>query len=423
MKVLVKKALIYCENSPYNQQTADVLFDKGIVQKIGELDDDAKYVISGKKLILSDGFFDMRSHSKEPGNEHMDELQNLADAAAAGGFTEIMVMPNTRPIIQDKSGVNFFKNFSQNQLADINVAAAITKDCEGQDFTEMWDLHYAGALAFTDGIKSIWNSDILLKTLQYLYPKKSLLINRPEDGPLAMFGQMHEGIVSTQLGLKGIPSEAEEIMVMRDLKLLEYSGLKSSTPLLHFSCISTAAAVKHIKNAKDKGFPVSCDVAAHQLVFIDEDLRGFDSNLKVSPPFRSKKDIKALLKGLEDGTIDAIVSDHHPWDEEHKNLEFDLAEPGILGLQTVLSALLTYTDLELGLILTKLTTNPRKILKKSNPVFELQKNANVTIFDAEEKYTFKESQILSKSKNTPFVNKDLKGKIKLTIHKGQTRLF
>jgi dihydroorotase len=418
MKVLIKKAKVIAQNSPYHNKVVDVFIENGIIKEIGNIETKADKVIEGKDLHISVGFMDMRAFSKEPGFESMESLESLSEAAAKGGFTEVAIMPNTKPIIQSKESIKYFQHFSENSLVTLFPTAAVTKDLKGEDFTEMWDLLGAGVIAFTDGTKPLWNSDILYKTLQYLYPKKALLMNRAEETTLSAFGQMHEGIASTMMGTKGIPSEAEELMIMRDLKLLEYADLKHTNSLLHFSCISTTAAVKLIKKAKANGLPVSCDIAAHQLAFTDEDLSGFDTNLKVNPPFRSKRDIKALQKGLAEGTIDAIVSDHNPLDEEHKNMEFDLADFGVIGLQTAFSSAITYAEQNLETVISCFTSNPRAILKIHQPIIQVGEKANLTIFNPEESFTFEKKDIVSKSKNSPFIGKELKGKIIATFNKG-----
>jgi dihydroorotase len=411
MKVLIRKARIFNPGSTHHQQVHDILVVNGIIKTIGTVEEKADKVIEGNSLYLSTGFLDLRSFSQEPGNESMETLESLAKAAAAGGFTQAVIMPNTKPVIQTKESVSYFRNFSKNSLTQLLPAAAVTKECKGEDFTEMWDLYHSGAVAFTDGSKPLWNADIFLKTLQYLYPKNALLINRPEEVTLSVFGQMHEGVQSTLMGTKGIPAEAEEIMVMRDLKLLEYTEYRNTKPLLHFSCISSDAALKHIRKAKQKGLPVSCDVAAHQLTFTDESLSGFDTNLKVSPPFRSTRDLKALKKGLEDGTIDAIVTDHHPLDEERKNLEFDLADFGVIGLQTAFLAALTFSGITIEHLIPLFTDNPRKILGLELPKIEEGVTANLTLIEANTESVFEKKDILSLSKNSPYIGKTLKGKI------------
>lgn len=422
MKVLIKKAKIFNPESSHHLKLRDILVIDGQISRIGKIDEEADHTIKGKELYVSSGFTDLRTFSKEPGQEAMETLESLSRAAAKGGYSDLLIMPNTDPVIQTKGAINYLRNSSKMSQVNFHAAAAVTIDNKGDSFTEMWDLYQAGALAFTDGLKPLWNADILYKSLQYLFPRKALLMNRPEEPALAMFGQMHEGVASTHMGTKGIPSEAEEIMIMRDLKLLEYADFESDRPLLHFSCVSTASGLSLIKKAKQKGLPVSCDIAAHQLAFIDEDLSGFDTNLKVSPPFRSKRDIKALQKGLEDGTIDAIVSDHNPLDEEHKNMEFDLAEFGIIGLQTSFPAALTYSGLPVETLVPLFTDSPRALLQLSQPLIEENEEANLTVFDAAQNFIFSGEMIESKSKNSPFIGKELKGKILATYNKGKLTL-
>jgi dihydroorotase len=323
---------------------------------------------------------------------------------------------------------------AQGQPVSVHVIGAITKKAAGEDFTEMLDLHHAGAIAFSDGHHPLQNPDLLLKTLQYLHPINGLLMNRPEETLLTQFGQMHEGVQSTLLGLKGMPALAEELMIERDIRLLDYvyggeghgaeelgvgnEECKSQSPALHFSTISTARAVELIRQAKAAGLPVSCDVAAHQLVFDDTALAGFDTNLKVNPPFRSAEDVTALWNGLADGTIDAIVSDHTPQDAESKNLEFDLAEFGIIGLETAFAAVITYNrDIPLEQLIDKFTTRPRQILRLPASRLAEGKPACLTLFDPTGQWTFDRTK--SKSKNSPFLHQTLTGRVIGTVHKGQ----
>ncbi|GGD56466.1 dihydroorotase [Emticicia aquatilis] len=424
MKILLKSVKIIDNSSELNGQTKDILVENGKIQKISDnIETTAEQVISGKNLCVSAGWIDMRVSPKDPGYESKEDLNTLSLAAMAGGFTEIVTLPNTKPVVQTKEAIVYVKNFAQSQLINIYPTGAVTKNCEGKDFTEMLDLHQAGAVAFTDGDHTLWNADILLKTLQYLAPIDALLMNRPEEPSMTIFGQMHEGIESTLLGMKGIPSTAEELMLMRDLKLLEYYLGQNSTPksnsCLHFSTISTKAGVELIREAKQKGLPVSCDISTHQLAFTDVDLRDFDTNLKVNPPFRSQEDIEALQAGLLDGTIDVLVSDHNPQDEESKNLEFDMADFGVIGLETAFAVSNTYSKLSVEQIITKLTTAPRKLLRLENVSIKEGNEANLSIFDPTIEWVYETKMIQSKSKNSPFIGKTLKGKAKAVINKGK----
>jgi dihydroorotase len=370
-----------------------------VIRQIGEqISTEADEIIEGENLCVSLGWFDMRVHAKDPGYEHKESLYSLEKAALAGGFSEIALLPNTKPTVQTRESVHYLRK--SGDIIKFHPLAAVTLKCEGKDFTEMIDLHHAGAVAFTDGEHPIQNPDIFLKTLQYLSPIGSLLINRPEDSDLTHFGQMHEGSVSTLIGMKGMPQMAEEIMVMRDLKLLEYvvdtpfAEVDTTLPLLHFACISSAESVELIRQAKAKGLPISADVAVHQLCFTEDDLMGFDTNFKVNPPFRTQKDVAALWAGLADGTIDTIVSDHNPQDDESKNLEFDMADFGIIGLETLFGVANTYNvGLSLEDLIDKITIQPRKILRLTVPQIAEGTKANLTVFEPEKSdlfyYSFK----------------------------------
>lgn len=424
MNILLKSVKIIDSQSTFNGQIKDVFIENGIISEIADIIPKTGIsIISGENLHISAGWLDMRVSSKDPGFESKEDLGTLSLAAMAGGFTEIVTLPNTKPVVQSKEVITYINSFSNSQLLTIFPTGAVTKNCEGKDFTEMLDLFQAGAVAFTDGDHTLWNADILLKTLQYLAPIDALLMNRPEEPSMTIFGQMHEGIESTLLGMKGIPSTAEELMIMRDLKLLEYFlGAHSTLEMkscLHFSTISTKKAVELIREAKLKGLPVSCDIAAHQLAFTDADLHDFDTNLKVNPPFRSKSDIEALQEGLKDGTIDAIVSDHNPHDEEAKNLEFDLADFGIIGLETTFAVANEFSTLSLENLIEKLTINPRKLLRKTNVTIKEGEKANLTVFIPNLEWEYSLKDIKSKAKNTPFIGKKLTGKSIAVINKGQ----
>lgn len=420
MQLVIRAARIVDPQSSFDGQVTDILIDNGLIRQIGEnliVDDNAR-VIEHANLHVSPGWLDLRVSAKDPGFEYKEDLFSVCQAAAAGGFTDIAVLPNTQPTVDSKDTLGYIRRMAEGLSVTIYPIAAVTKSTKGIDFTDMIDLHHAGAVAFSDGDHPLQNPDLLVKTLQYLQPFGGLLMNRPEEQLLTRFGQMHEGVQSTLLGLKGIPAMAEELMVERDLKLLEYAiGTEQGTlPVLHFSTISTARSVEIIRQAKAKGFPISCDVAAHQLVFDDSALTGFDTNLKVNPPFRLRSDIDALWQGLADGTIDVIVSDHSPQDDESKNIEFDLAEFGITGLETVFAAVITHNQgLSLGQVIDKLTIRPRQILRLPSVAINEGQPATLTLFDPAVSWTF--SQTLSKSKNSPFLGQTLTGKVWGIINK------
>lgn len=443
MQILIRSAHIVDRASPFDGQVCDVLIENGLIRQIGTglVTNDNTRVVEASNLHLSPGWVDMRVSAQDPGFEHKEDLTSVCRAAAAGGFTDIAVLPNTQPVVDTKDTLGYVRRLSEGQPVSVHVIAAITKKTAGDDFADMLDLHHAGAVAFSDGHHPLQNPDLLLKTLQYLQPIDGLLMNRPEEELLTRFGQMHEGVQSTMLGLKGMPSLAEELIVERDLRLLDYvtrevgapteadepidevaatSGLplERQPPALHFSTISSVRSVELIRRAKAQGMAVSCDVAAHQLVFDDSAMAGFDTNLKVNPPFRSTDDVAGLWAGLADDTIDVIVSDHTPQDSESKNLEFDQAEFGIIGLETLFPAVITYNKgLSLAQIVAKLTARPRQILRLPPVSIAEGQPARLTLFDPAGTWTY--DRTLSKSKNSPFLGQTLTGRVVGTVYQGQ----
>lgn len=424
MKTLIRSARVVDAASSFDGQVIDILIDNGLISQIGiNLDaDNHVRVIEANNLHVSPGWVDLRVSAQDPGYEHKEELTSVCQAAVAGGFTDIAVLPNTQPVVDAKGTLGYVRRMAEGQPVSVHVIAAVTKKAAGEDFTEMLDLHHAGAIAFSDGTHPLQNPDLLLKTLQYLQPINGLLMNRPEEALLTRFGQMHEGIQSTLLGLKGMPALAEELIVERDLRLLEYvmgtEGDMAFPSALHFSTISSARSVELIRQAKKQGMPVSCDVAVHQLVFDDSALAGFDTNLKVTPPFRSPDDVAALWAGLADDTIDAVVSDHMPQDAESKNLEFDQAEFGMIGLETVFAAAITYNrELPLAQLIRKLTSGPRQILRLPASLIAEGETASLTLFDPAGTWLYERTH--SKSKNSPFLGQSLTGRVIGTVHHGQ----
>lgn len=425
MKLLIRAARIVDVQSPFNGQVRDLLIENGLIRQIGEAisvdeSEGTVNVIEQRGLCVSPGWVDLRVSAKDPGFEHKEDLTTVCKAAARGGFTDIAILPNTLPVLDSKDKLGYIRQSTQGQPVNVHPIAAITKKTEGTDFTDMIDLHHAGAVAFSDGEKPLSNADLLLKTLQYLQPFNGLLMNRPEEENLTHFGQMNEGLTSTLLGMKGMPAMAEEMMIERDLRLLEYAYAQSADrsvgTVLHFSTISTARSVALIRQAKQQGLPVSCDVAAHQLAFEDTALMGFDTNLKVNPPFRGSADREALKQGLADGTIDAIVSDHNPQDDESKNLEFDHAEFGMIGLETAFAVVRTHgAALPLEQLVDKLTHGPRRILRFPALTIDENQPATLTVFDPDAEWTYERTA--SRSKNSPFFGKTLRGKALWIINK------
>jgi dihydroorotase len=329
MYIVFKEVKIIDQTSPFHNSIQNILIKDGIIDKIGKSNFKADKVFQRKGLMVSKGWFDMRANFNDPGLEFKEDIESGCKTATVGGFTGIAILPNTDPVVQSKSQIEYIKSKSAACLPDIYPIAALTTDTKGEELTEMIDLHYAGASAFSDGELPVWNTDILLKSLIYLQKFDGLLINKPEDRMLTQFGDMNEGPTSTVLGMKGMPALAEELMIKRDLDILEYTGGK-----IHFSNLSSKGAVAIIRLAKKKKLNVSCDVSIHHLIYDETNLGGYDTNYKSNPPFRTDIDRRSLIKGVSDGTIDAIVSAHSPQDEENKKLEFDKAAFGLLGLQT-----------------------------------------------------------------------------------------
>jgi len=407
MKILIRSALILSPKSTFHKKKKNVLIQNGRIEEIGDKNYSADRVIEAEGMILSAGWFDLGAFVGDPGLEQKEDLLSLCKTAAAGGFTEVAVLPNTQPTVQSKNEVSYITGNNDNRLVQIHALAAVTKNCNGEELTEMIDLHESGAIAFTDGLKPVWHTDIFLKSLQYLQKFDGLLIDQPEDIWLNMFGQMHEGPESTMLGLKGMPRIAEEVAISKNLELLNYAGGR-----LHFAKLSTAKSIDLIRQAKKKGLQVSCDIAAYQPLYTDEVLNDFDTNYKVKPPLREKSDQDALIKGLKDGTIDLLVSNHVPQDVESKFLEFDQAEFGMINSQTFASQLVSLSrSVDMEDLIEKVTDAPRKLLKRPSVVVDVDTKANLTLFDPAKEWTFNSVSNFSKAQNSPLLGSKLKGKV------------
>jgi len=421
MQYLIQSALVIDANSPFHLQKKDILIENGIIKTISEniKSEDIAQTISSENLCVNIGLMDLRCHVPDLGFEFKETLETARKAAAAGGFTEICLLPNMTPPLDSKDSLAYVLKDNDKNLVKTYPIAALSLKTKGEDLSEMLDLHRAGAVAFSDGLQCVHNTDILLKTLLYLQPVEALLIQRPEEQTLTRYGQMNEGIVATHLGLKGLPSLAEVLIIQRDLEILRYTGGK-----IHFSCISSQKSVALIRQAKQEGLAVTCDVSANHLYFTEEKLYDFDTNFKLNPPLRTETDRQALWQGIADDTIDAIVSDHQPQDTENKELEFDLAAFGAIGLQTALLATNTKKDtISLEKILEKFCQNPRKILQKNIPCIKEGEIANLCVWDNKQESVFTKESILSKSKNSPFIGETLKGKVYAVFNDKQACFF
>lgn len=405
MNTIIRDAKIIDSESPFHNQTVDVLIVDGVINKIGKSLTNPENIeeIKLDNLHLSQGWFDSSVSLGEPGFEDRETIANGLSVAARSGFTAIALQPNSYPIIDNQSQINFVKSKANSFATELFPIGALTKGSEGKDMAELFDMKNAGAVAFGDYNKSMDNANLLKIALQYVQDFDGLVIAFAQDSNIKGNGVANEGIVSTRLGLKGIPDLAEELQIARNLFLLEYTSGK-----LHIPTISTAKSVALIKEAKAKGLKVTCSVSVHHLVLTDEKLENFDTRCKVSPPLRTETDRQALLTGILDNTIDMITTDHNPIDIEHKKMEFDLAKNGTIGLESAFGALSTVLSLEK--IIEKLTSGKNTFGIESQTIAEGQK-ANISLFNPEGKSVFTNDNILSKSKNSAFLGTETKGKV------------
>jgi len=406
MILLLKSATIIDKSSPFHNKTKDILVENGIITNIEDsiLNSNNFKEIALDNLHISQGWFDTSVCFGEPGFEERETIENGLNTAAKSGFTAVAINPNTNPIADNKSSIEFIKNKATGFATELYPIGSLTKNSESKDIAELFDMKNSGAIAFGDYNTPISNPNLLKIALQYAQNFDGLVLSFPQDNAIAQNGLVNEEVNSTKLGLKGIPSLAEELQVARDLFILEYTGGK-----LHIPTISTKNSVKLIKEAKKKGLDVTCSVASHHLVLTDNELIEFDANTKVLPPLRTKKDVKALIKGLIDGTIDMITSDHNPIDIEHKKVEYNNAKFGSIGLESLFGALNKVIDLET--LVTCLTNNPRDRFGIQSSSINKGEKANLTLFNPESTYRFSEDNILSTSKNAIFLNKKLNGKV------------
>jgi len=412
--MLLKNVRIVTGNTdPYPTLPQDIRLREGRIEAIGQLSPEAGEVVhEWPNAHVSPGWMDVGVHTGDPGYEHREDLQTAAAAAAAGGFTAVACFPNTQPATHSKSEVLYVLNKTAALPVRFFPIGAVSQGCEGKDLSELYDMHSAGAVAFSDGSHPVQDAGLLLRALQYASAFNGLIINQPHHKTLAAGGQMHEGLVSTSLGLRGLPALAEEIVVQRDLSLLEYAGGR-----LHLHLISTAKSVALLRAAKRAGLPVTASVAAANLCFTDERLADFNSNWKLLPPLRSTADSEALLEGLADGTLDFICSNHTPWDEEAKNLEFPYAEFGMIGLETCFAMCRTFLGNKLSINdwVEKIAVRPRQVLGLPVPEIREGAPAELTVFDPDAEWVLTEKDLRSKSRNTPLLGERLRGRVLLTI--------
>ncbi len=416
MNILIKSAKIIDPKSEFHNTTQDLLIEKGIISQIGHhLKNPKKYQeIAFENLHISQGWFDSSVCFGEPGFEERETIKNGLKTAAASGFTTVAMNANTSPVIDCNSDVTFVASKGENNAVKLLPIGALTKDSNGEDLAELFDMKSAGAVAFYDYKKPVSNANLMKLALQYTSNFNGLVCSFPQDNKITGLGVMNENITSTSLGLKGNPNLSEELQVSRDLFLLEYTNGK-----LHIPTISTAGSVDLIREAKKKKLDITCSVAIHNLFFTDSVLNDFNTAYKVSPPLRIQKDVDALLEGIKDGTIDMVTSDHNPIDIEHKKVEFDHAKNGTIGLESAFGALQTMFTLKKTVEL--LTKGKSRFGVEQTPI-NIGNTLNITLFNPDTKYTFSINDILSKSKNAIFEHQNLKGKVYGIISKNQISL-
>ncbi|MCX5827261.1 MAG: dihydroorotase [Deltaproteobacteria bacterium] len=420
MNWLIKGARII-DPSQHIDGQMDILIEDGKIVKLGRnLSPSRKKGLDSMELaglVVTPGLVDMHTHLREPGFEYKETIQTGSEAACAGGFTAIACMPNTNPVNDTRSVTEFIlRKATETNLVNVYPIAAITMQSQGNALAEFWDLKEAGAIALSDDGKPVMDSAVMRRALEYAHSLGLPIISHCEDTCLSSGGAMHEGFASTELGLPGIPGIAEDIMVARDLLLAEYT--RSS---IHIAHVSTAGSVRLIRDAKNRGIKVTAETAPHYFTLTDDDLRTYNVNAKVYPPLRGKDDVEAIKEGLRDGTIDAIASDHAPHALTDKEVEFEYAASGMIGLETSLGLSLRLVSadiLTLNQLIEKMSAHPARILRIPGGTLRPGAPADLTIIDLQRSWTVSREAIRSRSKNTPFIGWDLTGKAVMTMKGG-----
>ena len=413
MNLIIRNAIIVDPDNAHHNKMVDIHIVDGVIKGLGKSLEVSSETTEIKfdNLHVSKGWFDSSVSLGEPGFEERETITNGLMVAAKSGFTAIALQPNNNPIADNQANINFLISKSASAATTVYPIGALTKESAGKDLAELFDMKNAGAVAFGDYKKSTENAGLMKIALQYVQDFDGLVIAFSQNSQLAGNGMAAEGEAATRLGLKGIPALAEEADIAKNIQILEYTGGK-----LHIPTISSAGSVAIIKAAKAKGLAITCSVAVHNLVLTDESLQRFDTRFKVSPPLRTEADRQALIEGVIDGTIDLITSDHNPLDIENKKMEFALAKNGTIGLESAFGALLTVLPLEI--VIQKLTAG-RNIFNLDESDIKEGSVADITLFTPESNYTFTKEHILSKSKNSAFLGRELQGKVYGIINNGK----
>lgn len=413
MSLLLNSVTVSDTTSKYFNSKVNILIDsKGYIKKISKnkISDKVKKVVDLEGLFISESWFDFNANFCDPGYEYKENLKSGVHVAINSGFLDVLITPNTNPIIQTKADVSYIQEKSLNNFCEIHPSAAISKNFNGKDLNDIIDLHNSGVKAFTNSYSCKESSEMIMNSLLYLNQIDTLLLTKPKDRSFSD-GVVNNGYYSNTVGLKGIPRISESIAVERDLSILEYVGGK-----IHFSGISTKESVSIIRDAKTKKLNVTCDVPIHNLILDDSNVVSFDPNYKVDPPLRTKEDIDALIDGINDGTIDIIASHHEPQDIDTKKCEFEIANFGVISLQTFFSNIVQLSrKIPLENLIKTFSTNPKKILGVETYSVVEGSKASFTVFDPDGSWDYNENSNLSKSINSPWLNWSLKGKVKAVI--------
>ncbi len=415
MNILLKHVLIADVNSPFNGKNVDLLVQNNLITKIEDnIVAIADVIIDELNLTVSPGWVDVFSHFCDPGFEFKETLETGAAAAAAGGFTRVFTLPNTSPIADNKSTIEYIALKSHQLPIYIHPIGAITKKTEGKELAEMYDMRSSGSIGFSDGLLPVQSPGLFIKALQYVKAFDGVLIQVPIDKSIGASGLMNEGIISTQLGLPGIPSIAEESIIKRDIELAHYAGSK-----IHFTGITTYQSLQLIKTAKNAGIAVTCSVTPYHLFFSEEDLQEYNTYLKVNPPLRKHTDMMALREGIIDGTIDCIASHHLPQDTDHKICEFEYADFGMTGLETSFAVINhLFPQIATNRLIELYSNNARSIFGLPNNCINVGNIAELTIFNRNGLTALNQHNKKSKSINSAFNNIALNGSVKGIINKG-----